>query len=174
MTSVANDHLEDLIRACGEGWLIDQFDPPEKALPHFHAILLGADVESRKRFGAGGPRFTPSALEDEHKRNPYKVRGFLQALGSVETPAMLVLIWRILQGLQIASISMVYDADRMKNDPTGAFQLSIRLFAPDAASYPEDYTSTRVYDVAILRHLGIIEHEGRGVIDGFVALRTGK
>src|ERR1700721_1357501 len=127
MTHIASDELEELIRLCDQDWLINSYSPPEAALPHFHEVLRAADQESRARFGEFGPRLTPGALAEEYKQHPHRVRAFLQALGSLESPRMLVLAWRLLQGVEISSIRLNYDADRTLDELTARFELRICL-----------------------------------------------
>jgi hypothetical protein len=164
MISVTADPFEKLIRDAGEDWLIDWYAPREAALPHFREVLARADNAARERLGGNGPRLTPEALIDMHSRNPHKVRAFLQVMGSIASPHILVMVWRILQGMGIAAIRMEYDAE-------GKFHLYVTLSSPRVDGTPEEeYESNDIDDSVILRHLGRIRMGSQGIFDGFYAL----
>ena len=118
----------------------------------------------RERLGDNGPRLTPEALIEMSARNPHKVRAFLQVMGSVASPQILVMVWRILQGMGVAAIRMEYDAD-------GAFHLYVRLSSHRVGGTPgEEYESSNIDDSVVLRHLGRVKMGDKGIFDGFYAL----
>ncbi|HZK81679.1 MAG TPA: hypothetical protein VFC46_11440 [Humisphaera sp.] len=149
-----------MIRDAGEGWLIDWYGPKAEALPKLLKLLANADLLARKRFGASAPRLTPQDLIAEFKRNPHKIRALLQVLDSL-SPDMLVMVWRVLQGMGVASIRMEYDAEQR-------FSLNVRLSSEDGGA--EEYSSTEIDDAVVLRHLGIVKMNGQPLFDGFYAL----
>lgn len=167
MSTATVDPLEELIRNAGEGWLIDWYAPREAALPHLRGVLLAADGAARGRFGAQAPALTPESLIEAYSDNPHKVRAFLQILGSVASPDILVMAWRILQGAEIAAIHLQYHA-------SGPFHLSVRLNSPDAPPAPEEYESNDIDDAVVLRHLGTMKVGNDGVFDGLYALALGR
>lgn len=155
--------LEQLLRACGLAWMIDSHAPPEEAIPYLLRLLDAASHESRKRFGSDGPRFSEEVLAAEYERNPHKVQAFLQRLASVKSPQILVMIWRILQGMQIESINLQYRREE-------SFCLRVVLSSPYEAK-TENYESEDISDAAVLRHLGISKVNDQPVFDGFYPLR---
>lgn len=167
MSSTASDPFEKLIRGAGEGWLIDWYAPPQDALPYLREKLRLADEAARQRLGDSAPRLTPEALESVFAENPHKVRAFLQVIGSVASPHMLVMVWRILQGYRIASI-------RLECDNPGPFYLYVRLSSPRDDGTPEDYESNDIGDAVVLRHLGTVKMGSQGVFDGFYAFKLGQ
>jgi hypothetical protein len=165
MSNVATDPFEKMIRDAGEGWLVDWYRPREQAVPHLQAVLRRVSDAAVRRMGGDAPSLTPKSLAATYEKNPHKVRAFLQVLDSVSSPDILVMVWRILQGMNIAAIRMAYDA-------TGQFHLYVTLSSPyDQAT--EEYESTDIDDAVILRHLGTMKMDGQGIFDGFYALNLG-
>jgi hypothetical protein len=155
--------LEEVIRQSGEGWLIDSFDPPENAVRQILQTLDAVQREARKRLGAAAPQISEAALLEEFGRNPRRVRGFLQALAGTRTPSMLLMAWRILQGMELKQVQLQYQRQE-------SFQLRVVLESPYGELDPP-YESTNIHDFALLRHIGILEIGGAPVFDGFYALR---
>ena len=167
MSDTRTDPLEQIIRASGEGWLIDWYAPKEQALPNLRQILAAANAQGRARLGASAPPLTPESLVAEHARNPHKVRAFLQVIGSVATPDLLVMVWRILQGMNIAEVRLEYASQQ-------AFQMAVRLTSSyEDGAEDEVYESEDINDAVILRHLGIMKMNGAPVFDGFYPLNVG-
>src|SRR5579863_7485972 len=107
MTPESSAALERLLRDNGLDRMIDTFAPPDRAVPHLLEQLNRVAAEYHNRIRVDVP-FTPEALAAEAERNPHKVRAFLQALGTSRSAEMLVMVWRILQGLSIRKVTMDY------------------------------------------------------------------
>jgi hypothetical protein len=102
----------------------------------------------------------------EYQHNPHKVRAFLQVVKSA-SPDVLVMVWRILQGMGVARIEMEYQ--------TGLhFRLHVWLSSPYEGGEPEVYESKDIDDAVILRHMGIMKMDDRPVFDGFYAVNLSK
>ena len=145
--------------------MIDSFEPAEQALPHLRRVLAEVDQESRRRLGGNAPRFGEETLAQEHERNPSKVVAFLQALATTTSPHMLLMVWRILQGMKIASVEASYQEQ-------SAFRLVVRLRSPyDEADRMEEYVSDNILDAGLLRHFGIMLVDNLPLFDGFYPLR---
>lgn len=157
--------LQRLLRDSGLGWLLDGNAPPEQSLRFFVERLDRVAIEFRDRIGAA-VRFDPQALQAEAASNPHKIKAFLQALGAGCTPPMMVMVWRILQGLEIRDVSMAYHA---RQD----FRLAVRLLRPDdgRGAVEEKYESADMSDAALLRHFGITTIGAKPLFDGFYPLR---
>src|SRR5688572_8662437 len=106
MSAKPGEILEKLLRDNDLAWVIDWFVPPEQARESLLGALEEANRESSSRFGPGAPQLTEEVLAHEYQRNPHKVQAFLQALASSRTPALLVMVWRILQGMRIEQVDM--------------------------------------------------------------------
>src|SRR5438552_1462547 len=105
MTPESSAVLERLLRGNGLGWMIDMFAPRDRAIPHLLDQLNRVDEEYRNRIQVNVP-FTPEVLEAEAQRNPHKVQAFLQAMGITRSANMLVMVWRILEGLSIRQVAL--------------------------------------------------------------------
>jgi hypothetical protein len=163
MTTQQSTSLEQAIRESGEAWLIDRFRPPTEAMDHLHRKLDEVDRRARERLGSNAPRLTESSLLAEYKRNPLKVKAFFQALGGSRSPDMLLMAWRIIQGMEVKEIRIAY----RRQD---TFEATVVLESP----YGEEdspYVSSDIQDFALFRHIGILEISGRPVFDGFYPLR---
>src|SRR5882762_5063240 len=102
--------LERLLRNHGFNWLLDLDDHPGQKDQVIFALLEELkQVEAKylERIKVAVP-FSPEALEAEASRNPHKIRAFLQAIRTSNTTEMLVMVWRILQGLNIREVTLKY------------------------------------------------------------------
>ncbi len=156
--------LERLLRDNDLGWMIDMYEPRDRAVPALLEQLTRLTAEFRSRFGYE-VSFAPETLRAEAERNPHKIRAFLQALGVSGNPDMLLMVWRILQGLTIQEVTMNYCEQK-------AFGLNVTL-APGGQRQDalETYHTDNINDAALLRHFGITTVDRRPVFDGFFPLR---
>jgi hypothetical protein len=157
-------NLEEAIRQSGQDWLIDWFAPPGAAMDHLRRTLDEVSRRAQERLGGNAPDLSESSLLREYARNPQRVRGFFQALGHTRGPDMLLMAWRIIQGMEIKDIRLTYHRQQ-------AFEASVVLESPDGEE-DAPYTSSNIQDFALLRHLGILEISGRPVFDGFYPYRV--
>ncbi len=165
MSQSPGEILEALLRGNGLGWMLDIYAPKDQALPAYVELLDRVAAEYRLRCGVAVP-FTPEALKAEAARNPHKVQAFLQLLRPNRSPALLVMVWRVLQGLSIREVALNYRE-------LDSFRLTFILARPGDAGQDqlETYESTDINDAALLRHLGAAKAGGRPLFDGFYALR---
>jgi hypothetical protein len=161
------DPFEEMIRTSGQGWLIDWYAPKEQALPNLRKVLAAANERGTARLGENAPELTPAALVTEYRRNPHKVNAFLQVIGAVETPDILVMVWRILQGMNVTELAISYLS---KQD----FQMRVRLTRADESGQDEIYESRDIDDAVVLRHLGVMKIDDKPVFDGFYPMNLGK
>lgn len=164
MSTTSPTTLEEAIQHAGEAWLIDSFAPPEAAMDHIFQTLAAVQQEAQKRFGDSAPKLAEADLVQEYHRNPLRVRGFLQALGGTRTPAMLLMAWRIIQGMEVKEIQMGYHRQK-------SFEVRVILESP-SGEQDEPYVSGNIHDFALFRHIGIMEIGGAPVFDGFYALKV--
>ena len=76
---------------------------------------------------------------------------------------MLLMVWRIIQGMEIKDIQLSYQRQQ-------TFQVRVVLQSPYGEE-DEPYHSSNIHDFALLRQIGIHEVSGRPVFDGFYALK---
>jgi hypothetical protein len=164
MTSESPAILERLLRDNDLGWMIDMYAPRERAIPVLLEQLGRLTDEFRKRFGYD-LSFAPEALRAEAERNPHKIRAFLQALGASGKPDMLLMVWRILQGLSIREVELSYREQE-------AFHLVVTLARPgEERNGVETYRSNNINDAALVRQFGITRVDNRPLFDGFFPIR---
>jgi hypothetical protein len=163
MSSTTTGVLEQLLRDNDLEWVIDWYVPPGRAIPSLLRLLEEASKESRHRFGNSGPEFTEDSLLNESRQNPHKATAFLQALAATRQPHMLVMVWRILQGMRIQEIEMTYRE-------RASFHLRCVLNSP-YEDKPDVYESSDIVDAMLLRHLGMTEMDTGPVFEGFYPLR---
>ena len=164
MTPESSAILERLLRENELGWMIDMYSPPEAAVPYLLEQLAGLAGEFQSRFGCR-VSFAPETLQAEAERNPHKVRAFLQALGATSNRHMLVMVWRIVQGLSIREVAMTYREQ-------DAFKLRVTLArSGEDKDELETYTTEDIHDAALLRHFGVTTVDRRPLFDGFYPLR---
>lgn len=164
MSTASSSKLEQIIRESGEDWLIDWFQPPEQALDHIRSLLAAVTEVAEERLGADAPQVTETSLAEEYQQNPHRVRAFLQALGGQRSPQMLLMVWRILQGMEVKQLDVQFRRQQ-------EFRLQVVLESPDG---DEDapYVSDSILDFALLRQLGMQEAGGAPAFDGFYPLRV--
>jgi hypothetical protein len=156
--------LEQLLRGNDLGWTIDMAASKDKALSSLLESLDKAATEYRRRIGVE-ISFAAPALRDEAERNPHTIRAFLQSLLTTHSQEMLVMVWRILQGLSIRELGMNYREEE-------TFNLRVALARPGAG--PDElewYRSDDINDAGLLRHFGISTINGKPFFDGFFPLR---
>ena len=163
MSTSPPTNLEEAIRQSGEGWLIDMFALPSEAVNHLRRTLEAVRREATVRLRSNAPNLTEEAIVAEFGRNPVRVRGFFQALGGTRTPQMLLMVWRIMQGMEIKTVELSYARQR-------SFQLSVTLESPYGEE-DQPYVSTSIQDFALFRHIGTLEISGGPVFDGFYPLK---
>jgi hypothetical protein len=161
MSEIPIDPFEQVIRASGQGWLIDWYAPKDQALPHLRKILADANARGQVRLGGNAPMLTPETLIAEYRRNPHKVNAFLQVIGSVATPDILVMVWRILLGMNIAELTLNYLSEQ-------SFNMTVRLSSQGGGD--EIYESHDIDDAVILRHLSVMKMDNKPIFDGFYPL----
>ena len=156
--------LEGAIRQSGEGWLIDWFAPPSEAMIHIRRTLAEVDQRAKERLSGNAPELTESALLAAYRRNPLRVKGFFQILGASCTPDILVMAWRIIQGMEVKRVDLEYHRQ-------SSFQMQIVLESPYGEE-DQPYLSSDINDFKIFRHIGIMQIGTAPVFDGFYPLRV--
>ncbi len=165
MSTLQATTLEEAIRQSGEGWLIDWHVPKEGAMGHIRKAIDQAYGRARDRLGASAPNLSEQSIVAEYNRNPQRVGGFFQALAGTRTPDMLLMAWRILEGMEIKEVQLAYRQREM-------FHVRVVLQSPYDGSQDAPYESSNIHDFALLRHFTVGESGGRPVFDGFYALRV--
>jgi len=141
--------------------MIDLYSPRDQALLE---QLTRLNTEFRARFGYD-ESFTPEQLSAEAERNPHQIKAFLQALAATGKTDMLLMVWRILQGLSIRKVALNYVEQE-------SFELVVVLARPgEEQDELEEYRSDDINDAKLLRHFGITTVGKQPLFDGFFPLR---
>jgi hypothetical protein len=157
-------NLEEAIRQSGESWLIESFAPPSEAMNHIRRTLGEVDRRAKSRLGGNAPDISESSLLMEYRSNPRRVKGFFQALGASRTPDMLLMAWRIIQGMEIKEIELSYLRQQ-------SFQVKVILESPYGEE-DEPYISSDIDDFKLFRHIGVLKIGDNPVFDGFYPLNV--
>jgi len=95
--------------------------------------------------------------------NPSKASAFFETLTEPLSLEMRILVWQILLGAEITKIHFEYGR-------TESFDLGIEILSPDGVS-KEEFCSNRVWDFAVLRHMGVLTVDNKPIIEGYYASR---
>jgi hypothetical protein len=164
MTTVSTSPLEQVIRQAGEGWIIDYFEPKAEAMNHIRHVLDKVNKLGHERLGENAPDLSEAALVSEFQHHRSQLKGFFQALGGTRTPDMLLMAWRVMQGMRIKNVQLAYHLQE-------SFQMRV-ILESEYGEDDESYESTNVNDFTLFRHIGIHEINGRPVLDGFYPLKV--
>lgn len=166
MTTPSFQTLEEIIRHAREDWLVQYFAPPSEEIGHIRRTLEDVTRLAVERLGGDAPDVREPALVKEYERHPVQVKAFLQALGGTRTAAMLLMAWRVIQGMEIKTVYMEY----LRRD---SFRLRVILGSP-YSNNDEEYESPNINDFSLLRHFAVMEINHKPVFDGFYPLRVRK
>ena len=152
--------IEHLLRDNDLGWMIDRYPPKDHAIAFLLEQLEAVKLKYRQLIGEDGP-FTLEAFTAEAERNSHKVRAFLQALRAAGSIDMVIMVWRILQGLSIHHVEMNYTE-------LEEFSLKVVLSRPGAHTETlEEYRSHNIFDMRLLRNFGIGTITGKPLFAGY-------
>jgi hypothetical protein len=147
ITTPTTTTVASLMQLAGLGWRYDAYGPAEKVEAYLKKRLLLADQSAQSRFPEGEVRLTPDTIADLAQRAPHKARAFLEQLFGEGEPSMLVMVWRVLAGVDVARVQF----DMRQAD---SFRLEVTL-RPDRKGTEEHYLSEDVDDVYVVRHFGV-------------------
>ncbi|MCY2939054.1 MAG: hypothetical protein NTV55_11945 [Planctomycetota bacterium] len=157
--------LEEAIRDAGEGWLIDMYAPPEQAIPHIRQTLADVNALAEHTLGENALDLSEKSIIAHYNRYPPKVKGFFQVLGGTRSSPILLMAWRIIQGMKIKSVLLNYQRQE-------SFAMQVTLQSPYGDG-DEKYSSDKIQDFAVFQHIGTMEVSNSPVFEGFYALRRG-
>jgi hypothetical protein len=163
MTNDSTAALERLLRANGLDWVFELFDPKERFLAVWIEHLNHVAAKYHELHGVA-VSFAPETLELEAAKNPHKIRAFLEAFSVASSPGMLVMVWRILEGLKIRDVHLTYSE-------CNSFELTVVLSGPPPSN-EETYVSHDIRDAALLRHFGTSTIDKKPIFHGFYTLAS--
>jgi hypothetical protein len=161
MTEQQLDRVLGILQECGLGWWAQAAGDTQAFRQHVSEVMEKFAQAYNKRCSG---RMNAFSIFEFYPRKKSKVRAFLQALASSNSPTMLVMVWRILEGMNIALLEVKYSLEEQ------VFVLKVKLSSPYVAGAPEEYESDDIDDAALLRHFGIMKMGKAPMFDGFYAL----
>jgi hypothetical protein len=138
--------LEEATLQSGEDRLIRDFVPRSGAMNSIRQTLEAVNRLARERLGDNAPDISESSLVNEYAKNPQLVRSFFQALRGTRTPEMLLMVWRIIQGMEIKEVELAYRRQQ-------TFNVTVVLESPYGEG-DETYRSSNIHDFTLLGHIG--------------------
>lgn len=172
MATLTDEMFEKMLRAAGQGWYLDinksfGLDDKATALATLRKTLHKTDERAQERLGSNAPRLTPEVLHEMFQSNALKLKvvGFLESLTVTANPDILVMVWRIEEGWDIAEVRLDYEL-------LTRFNLYVRLRSPRGLSPSrpdEEYESSDIKDAGIMQRFGRTKRNDRPVFDGYVA-----
>ena len=142
---------------------MSSFGTRDQEMARIRETLRAVSQRAKERLREDAPAISETALLDEYRRNPQQARGFFQALGGTRSPNVLLMVWRIIQGMEVKDVKIEYQRQK-------SIELTVILESPDGKVDPP-YTSRNISDFTLFRHIGVLELSGKPVFDGFYALR---
>jgi hypothetical protein len=157
--SVDRSRIRQALEQARNSWLFeysgDQIDSVLDGMSHGVEEFV---TEYQRRFGEAPD---PFALLEQ---NPLKGTAFFQVDTLRASVEMKIMVWRIFLGAEIKRLELRYD-------DAGDFHLLVSIKSPFGEQ--ENYESSYSWDFALLRHLGATSVNGRMVLQGYYAMRTG-
>jgi|GEM_PF-827911 len=150
-----------VIKDCDLEWWIATAGGEDKLLDHLTEMMTKF---SQRLFEKTKIKTEPFSIFELYDQRRTQVRSFLQALVSSASTDMLVMTWRIIQGMNVKTVEMQYEMEQ-------TFRLKVILSSPYGAA--EEYESPDIDDAALLRHIGIMKMDGAPVFHGFYPLYLG-
>lgn len=148
------DRLGDLLQECGVGWLLDESRDERLRAVLSEIGALASEINGRM------PSRRVNVLE-EMLAEPVALRPLVQMLASPTSIQMRAMAYCVLRGLDIKEVHLAY---KRKDS------VSLVVVLEDPATEAElRFESSDVWDVATLRHMGILALAGKPILQGFYA-----
>lgn len=161
MTAEMKARVKEVFEEFGLGWWVRAGGSNEFFFNHIETLLTAVHAAYARRHGPG---FDPFGIFNTARSGDWRIRAFLQAISASSSPNMLVMAWRIIQGMDIETLEMIYHSQK-------SFRLCVTLISPYGEVEKEPYISEKIEDAALVRHLGIMRMNGRPVFAGFSPLK---
>ena len=157
MTMLDSQVVEEALHGAGLSWLVQYWgDEKSKFLQETTQGISEFIGVHESRFNE---RPDPIRLLRE---NPIRGRAFFQFDTLVASTEMKVMIWRILQGCEVARVEFHYDRDATPS-------LDVELRTPFGER--EHYSSNYWADFRVLRHFGTLRTGEQLRLEGYYAAR---
>jgi hypothetical protein len=129
-------------------------------------------IKKSQGVARGGLPASPVSLDSvlaEFRSNPYRVEVLLQAMAFRCTPEMLAMIWMSELGCTIQKLALDYERRDLSRDSSpGYAELTVELRLLDTSTLT--FRSTEVWDLAVLRLVGLAKSDEEPELSGFYPL----
>jgi len=160
ITTEQRAQLREIVHEGNLGRIFTDIDDLGRRIETFAAHY----AEKSKEVGRGALPAAPVSLDRvlaEFRSNPHRVQVLLQAMAFGCTPEMLAMIWMSELGCTIQKLTLDYERhDR------AVLQVKLKLL--DASTL--DFRSTEVWDLAVLRFVGLAQSDEKPQLSGFYPL----
>ena len=156
--------LRDLFIQFGMDWFITSFpSDPDTLMARFRAAAQRYDTKiTGVAQSAHLPSLSVSALHDHVEDHRNSVETFLQVFASSCSAEMLAMTWTLVHDADVASVELSFEQRQ-------SFELEIELtVSPDEQQL--SFQSDSVFDMAVLRHFGLLEANNSPVVSGIFPL----
>lgn len=145
MSTIHIDPLEELVRDCQMGQLIDWY-----SLETIKEVLEQTAGEAKRRYANDAFGFSSRELRDKFDRFSDDVRAFFQAFAATFEPALLVMAWEMIQGIEIETLEVSF-----KHKCHFSMQVKLRrdgTIHPDWDEHADTFESENIFDLRLVRH----------------------
>lgn len=156
--------LRDLFDEFGMDWFISSLSSsPDELLDRFKEA---ADRYREKLDELGQndqlSSLTVGNIQQVAEDHPDNAETFLQVFASSCSPEMLAMTWMLLHEVEVESVDLSYERRQI-------FDLSIELSVGRGGGRIT-FESDSVFDMAVLRHFGMVEADDRPLVSGIFPL----
>lgn len=163
MTPEQHVQLEEIVRAGKLTRIFKDLEDLEHRIEVF-AAHYAKKVNAANRGAIPVPLASLECVLAEYRSNPYRVDALLQAMAFGCTPEMLAMIWMSELGCTIQKLTLDY----ARHDHV---VLHVELRLMDASTL--EFRSTEIWDLAVLRLVGLAKSNDQPDMSGFYPMRTG-
>jgi hypothetical protein len=156
--------LQEIVNEANLGRIFKNLDDLGRRMEAFATRY----AEKSRQVAQGALPAKPVSLDSvlaEYRSNPYRVEVLLQAMAFSCTPEMLAMIWMSGLGCNIKKLTLEYERG---DESPGSAVLTIELRLLDGSILA--FRSTEVWDLAVLRFVGLAKADDDPELSGFYPL----
>ncbi|HEX3766246.1 MAG TPA: hypothetical protein VHW23_46455 [Kofleriaceae bacterium] len=163
MTPEQRGQLEEIVSEVNLAKIFKDLDDLGRRIEAF-AVHYAQKLKVANKGAIPAPLASLERVLAEYRSNPYRVEALLQAMAFGCTAEMLAMIWMSELGCTIQNLTLEY----VRHDRV-LLQIELRLL--DASTL--QFHSTEIWDLAVLRLVGLAKSNEAPDMSGFYPMRTG-
>ena len=167
MTPEQRRQLEEVVDEGGFGRIFRDLDELAQRIDAF-AVHYAGKAKGVARGALPTKPVTLDGVLAECRSNPYRVHVLLQAMAFGCTPEMLTMIWMSELGCNIQKLTVDYERRARGAPQPGRAVLDVELRLLDGSKLA--FRSTEVWDLAVMRFVGLAKSDDDPVMSGFSPL----